>query len=199
MAGIAIGVNNFYYGIVETDTEKEWKVKDVKRIRFLNEISVEPEQDVVKAFGDNQTAAKATNNGDISLSTTFVSIPQKDKAILAGAKYEDGMVKFNKDDIPPEVAVVFERTNHDGSSEWLGFFKGTFTRPSEGGKTKEESLEFQDASVEGTFIPRIHDGGTHLMTVDKKDETANRDKLFQALFGVDYAGVTEASTDAESV
>lgn len=197
MAGIAIGVNNFYYGLVDKDTEKEWTVKDVKRIRFLNEISVEPEQDVAKAYGDNQTAAKATNNGDITLSTTFVSVPLEDKAILSGAKYEDGLVRYNKDDIPPEVAVIFERTNHDGSSEWLGFFKGTFTRPTENGKTKEEGIDFQNAEVEGTFIPRLRDGDTHVIVSDGKGETTNRDKLFQELFGVAYEDVSTSSDSTE--
>ena len=199
MAGIAIGVNNFYYGIVETDTEKDWSVKDVKRVRFLNEISVEPEQEVAKAFGDNQTAAKATNNGDITVSTTFVSIPLEDKAVLTGSKVEDGVVRFNKDDIPPEVAVVFERTNHDGSSEWLGFYKGTFTRPTENGKTKEEGIDFQNAEVEGTFIPRIRDGDTHIMAVDNKGETTNRDKVFTELFGGTFEDITTPAQNEEDI
>ena len=197
MAGIPIGVTNFYYGLVKADDTATWTVDQVKRIKFLNEITVESEQDVAKAFGDNQTAAKATFNGDITVSTTFVNIPAEDKAILSGARYEEGIVRFNKDDIPPEVAVVFERTLHDGSSEWLGLYKGTFTRPSENGKTKEEGIDFQNAEVEGTFIPRDKDGDTHILVTDDKGVTVNRDKLFTEMFGKTYDAIVNP-TDPEA-
>ena len=52
MAGIPIGVTNFYYGLVKADDTDTWTVDQVKRIKFLNEITVESEQDVAKAFGD---------------------------------------------------------------------------------------------------------------------------------------------------
>lgn len=183
MAGIAIGVDNFYYAEVLTDSAAGFTTGEIKRVKFLNEISIEPEQDTAKAYGDNQTAAMAVSNGDLEISTTFVTVPHEDRAVLAGATVEGGAVKYHKDDVPPDVAIVWERTNHDGSSEWFACYKGKFMRASIAGKTKEDSYEFQNAEMSGSFIPREADGFTHGSYYDEKGETTGRDKAFKDAFG----------------
>ncbi|QHW36850.1 hypothetical protein GZH82_05655 [Staphylococcus ursi] len=183
VSGIAIGVTNFYWAPIETDTDKEWEVKGGHRTRFLKEIEVDRPQETEEEYGDNIVAATAVSNGKLSVKTTFVSIPAEQKAFLAGAKKGEGGFKYGANDIPPDVAVVFERTNHDGSSEWVGLFKGKFTRPSLSGQTKQDKVEFQNDEVEGSFVDRLFDESSHVTGFDKKGEHKGRDYVFTETFG----------------
>ncbi|WP_340293602.1 major tail protein [Staphylococcus coagulans] len=186
VSGIAIGVTNFYWAPIETDTDKEWKVKSGHRTRFLKEISVDRPQETEEEYGDNIVAATAVSNGKLSVKTTFVSIPAEQKAFLSGAKKGKGGFKYGAKDIPPDVAVVFERTNHDGSSEWVGIFKGKFTRPDIGGQTKQDKIEFQNDEVEGSFVDRLFDESSHVTGFDKKGVTQGREYVFMETFGKSY-------------
>lgn len=183
VSGIAIGVTNFYWAPIESDTDKAWKVKSGHRTRFLKEIEVDRPQEVEEEYGDNMVAATAVSNGKLSVKTTFVSIPPEQKAFLAGAKKGANGFKYGANDIPPDVAVVFERTNHDGSSEWVGLFKGKFTRPNLSGQTKQDKVEFQNDEVEGSFVDRLFDESSHVTGFDKKGTTTGRDYVFTETFG----------------
>lgn len=183
VAGIAIGVTNFYWAPIQTDDGSKWEVKGGHRTRFLKEIEVDRPQETEEEYGDNIVAATAVSNGKLSVKTTFVSIPAEQKAFLAGAKKGEGGFKYGANDIPPDVAVVFERTNHDGSSEWVGLFKGKFTRPSLNGQTKQDKVEFQNDEVEGSFVDRLFDESSHVTGFDKKGEHKGRDYVFTETFG----------------
>ncbi|WP_233523710.1 major tail protein [Staphylococcus pseudintermedius] len=183
VSGIAIGVTNFYWAPIKTDDGSKWEVKGGHRTRFLKEIEVDRPQETEEEYGDNIVAATAVSNGKLSVKTTFVSIPSEQKAFLAGAKKGEGGFKYGANDIPPDVAVVFERTNHDGSSEWVGLFKGKFTRPSLNGQTKQDKVEFQNDEVEGSFVDRLFDESSHVTGFDKKGEHKGRDYVFTETFG----------------
>ncbi|PCF84597.1 major tail protein [Staphylococcus intermedius] len=186
VSGIAIGVTNFYWAPIKTDDGSKWEVKGGHRTRFLKEIEVDRPQETEEEYGDNIVAATAVSNGKLSVKTTFVSIPSEQKAFLAGAKKGEGGFKYGANDIPPDVAVVFERTNHDGSSEWVGLFKGKFTRPNLSGQTKQDKVEFQNDEVEGSFVDRLFDESSHVTGFDKKGEHKGRDYVFTETFGKTY-------------
>ncbi|EIL3010006.1 Ig-like domain-containing protein [Staphylococcus pseudintermedius] len=186
VAGIAIGVTNFYWAPIKTDDGEKFEVESGHRTRFLKEIEVDRPQEVEEEYGDNMVAATAVSNGKLSVKTTFVSIPSEQKAFLAGAKKGEGGFKYGANDIPPDVAVVFERTNHDGSSEWVGLFKGKFTRPNLSGQTKQDKVEFQNDEVEGSFVDRLFDESSHVTGFDKKGEHKGRDYVFTETFGKTY-------------
>ncbi len=169
VSGIAIGVSNFYYAPILKDTENEWETGAGTRIRFLKEIEVDRPQDTEEDYGDDMVAATAVSNGKLSVKTTFVTVPADDKAFLNGAKKGVGGYKYGAKDIPPDVAIVFERRNHDESSEWVGLFKGKFTRSSIKGQTKQDKVEFQNDDVEGNFIDRLFDESSHVTGYDKKE------------------------------
>lgn len=178
VSGIAIGVSNFYYAPILKDTENEWETGAGTRIRFLKEIEVDRPQDTEEDYGDDMVAATAVSNGKLSVKTTFVTVPADDKAFLNGAKKGVGGYKYGAKDIPPDVAIVFERRNHDESSEWVGLFKGKFTRSSIKGQTKQDKVEFQNDDVEGNFIDRLFDESSHVTGYDKKGSTTGRDYVF---------------------
>lgn len=177
----AINVNDFHYGILADDNT----VDSVERVRFLQEITVEAQQEIAKAFGDGEIAEMAVSNGPMTVSGQFHKVPQEDKEAIFGLKKVGGLSSYGSKSNPPYLAIVFTLENQDGGKEWYGLVKGKFTMPSVNGTTKEESIEFGNESVEGEFMSREIDGEPvmRLSGVDEAGETTVRDEIFQAVFG----------------
>jgi len=186
----ATGVDEFYYAVLgASDVAGE-----IERVKFLQNISVEMPQEVVRAYGDNTTAEMATSNGDVSVSSQFHKIPIEDKQTLLGWETVDGISATGSQDNPPYVAVVFAKTYEDGSREYVGLPKGMFTRPNVEGQTKEDGVEFSNETIEAQFMDRKVEGFAQeksvLFAYDEKGITTNRDALFQKIFGKGHPEAT---------
>lgn len=181
------GVDEFYYGELDsTDV-----VTDVpERVKFLQNITVEMPQEAVRAYGDNKTAEIAIAAGDITVNSTFHTLPIEDKARLLGLDQENGIYAHGSEDQPPYVAAVFAKTYEDGSKEWVGLTKGMFLRPNKTGQTKQAGVEFTGEEISAQFMDREVDGfdkeKSVLFARDEKGETTNRDALFNLIFGQDH-------------
>ena len=177
------GVDEFYYGEVGDATLAEY----IERVKFLQTINIEMPQDIVRAYGDNTTAEMAVSSGDVSVTASFHKIPIEDKEKLLGWETVNGLTASGSNDTSPYVAVIFAKTFEDGSKEYVGLPKGIFTRPGITGQTKSDGVEFSSEEIAAQFMDREVDGFDEEKSVifayDAKDETVNRDALFQAVFG----------------
>ncbi|TDL35685.1 phage tail protein [Macrococcoides bohemicum] len=191
------GVDEFYYGVLNTENEETIVGTAPERIKFLQEISVSQEQSIEKAYGDNRVAEIATSNGTVEVESQFHKLPVEDRVVLFGLeKLENGLYAYGNTDNPPYVGVVFAKTHEDGSKEWVGLPKGKFTKPEQSNQTKEDSVEFSSDSMTAEFMDRKVQGFTEEKSVifgrDEKGSTAARDAIFMAVFGVGYPTQTEA-------
>lgn len=188
----ATGVDEFYYGVID---ETSNKATEVERVKYLQNITVEMEQEVVRAYGDNTVAELAVSSGDVEVSSQFHTIPLEDKQTLLGFETQGGITATGSTDVTPYVAVIFAKTFEDGSREYVGLPKGLFTRPSIEGETKEDGVEFSSEEMSASFMDRevtgFDDDKSVLFAKDEKGETTNRDALFMAVFGLAHpeAGV----------
>lgn len=186
------GVDEFYYGVIDESTNI---AEEIERVKYLQNITVEMAQEVVKAYGDNRVAELATSSGEISVSSQFHTIPIEDKQVLLGMEKSNGLTAIGSTDVTPYVAVVFAKTFEDGTKEYVGLPKGLFTRPSIEGVTKEDSVEFSSEEMEAEFMDRKVEGFDEDKSVifarDEKGETENRDALFLAIFGVEHPDAEE--------
>lgn len=183
----AINVNDFHYAVLD---DNNTVTGEIERVKFLQEITVEAQQEIVKAFGDGEVAEMATSNGSMTVSGQFHKIPEEDKSALFGLNKVGTLDAYGPDSNPPYVAVVFTIENQDGGKSWYGLAKGKFTMPSVTGSTKEDSIEFGNETVEGEFMSREIEG-TRVMRLrgtDAAGETTVRDEIFQAVFGKPYPG-----------
>lgn len=180
------GVDEFYYGEVGDGIT----AAAIERVKFLQTISVEMPQEIVRAYGDNKTAEMAVSSGDISVTSAFHKIPIEDKQKLLGLETVTGLTAMGSEDHPPYVAVVFAKTYEDGSREYVGLPKGIFTRPNISGQTKQGSTTFSTEEISAQFMDREVTGFTKEKSVifayDEKGATTNRDALFQKIFGLAY-------------
>ena len=186
------GLTEFYYMVhgesgVEVVTEPE-------RIKYLQEISVSKEQDIEKAYGDNQVAEMAVANGTIEVEAGFHKLPLEDRVKLFGLEEsEEGIVAVGND-TPPYVAVMFAKTMEDGSREYVGLPKGLFTFPELEGKTKEDGVEFSSDSSKAEFmqakVAGFEEEKAMLLGHDKKGSTVAKDAIMKAVFNIEPETVT---------
>jgi len=185
------GVDEFFYAVLD-ESGASIVVSEPERVKFLQTITVEMPQEIVRAYGDNTTAEMAVSSGNISVTSAFHKIPLEDKKVLLGWEEADGVVATGSNDNPPYVAVVFAKTYEDGSREYVGLPKGMFTRPNITGNTKGETTEFSNEEIVAQFMDRDVDGFSSpksvLFAYDAKGETTNRDALFMKVFGKPYPG-----------
>lgn len=183
----ATGVDEFYYGEVN---EEDNTVDKIYRVKYLQDIEVEMEQDIERAYGDNKTAEMAVSSGEITVTSQFHTIPLEDKKNLLGLEEDDGVVSMGSEDNPPYVAVVFAKTYGDGSRQYVGLPQGIFTRPTIEGETKEDETEFSSEEIEAQFMDRKVEGFSKdksaLFAHDEDGENEKSKKLFEMIFGEDY-------------
>ncbi|GMQ73515.1 major tail protein [Tetragenococcus halophilus] len=178
------GLDEFYYQTEGSDVNA---VTDPERIKYLKEISVSKDQEIEKAYGDNQVAEMAVTNGTVEVEAGFHKLPLPDRVKLFGLEEdEDGLVAVGND-TPPYTAVMFAKTMEDGSREYVGLPKGMFTFPEDEGNTKEDSVEFGSSSATAEFMEDDIEGfdepKTMLLGHDEKGSTKSRDAIWAAIFG----------------
>ena len=177
------GLTEFYYKVHGEDVQK---VTDPERIKYLQEISVSKDQDIEKAYGDNQVAEMAVANGTIEVEAGFHKLPLEDRVALFGLeKSEDGIVSVGND-TPPYVAVMFAKTMEDGSREYVGLPKGLFTFPELEGNTKEDGVEFSSDSTTAEFmqapVKGFEEEKAMLLGHDAKGTSVMKDAIWSAIF-----------------
>lgn len=185
----SINVSGFYYSPLD-ETGAGVTTGTPKRVEFLQEITVEPTQEITKAYGDGKIAEMAVSNGPVNVSSQFHRVPIEDKKVLFGLGDLNGLVTYGPNTTPPYVAIAFYREFSDGSKEWMGLPKGMFTIPSTTGSSKGESVEFSSEEVTAEFMSREVEGApeelSYLLGKDDKATTTQRDALFQAVFGQNH-------------
>lgn len=184
------GVDKFYYGVLEDDGIKIVETSP-ERVKFLQEITVTPSQELIKAYGDNKIAEMATSNGPVEVSGAFHKLPSEDKQKILGLESsEDGLYGYGGTDDSPYVASVFAKTHEDGSIEWVGLPKGKFIKTENTGTSKQDSVEFGNDPISAEFMDRQVPGFAEEKSVifgyDEKGSTTDRDAMFQAVFGTTY-------------
>src|SRR5690625_3990311 len=152
------GVDEFYYNELDEDTNLAQQDQPLERVRFLQTITVDMPQEIVRAYGDNTTAEMAVSSGDIEVTSGFHKIPLEDKQRLLGWEQVDGLYGTGSEDNPPYVAVIFAKTFEDGSREYVGLLKGKFSRPTLEGNTKEDTVEFSSEEIAAQFMDREVEG-----------------------------------------
>ncbi|MGW9905540.1 phi13 family phage major tail protein [Staphylococcus cohnii] len=193
------GLTEFYYKVHGEDVQQ---VTDPERIKYLQEISVSKDQNIEKAYGDNQVAEMAVANGTIEVEAGFHKLPLEDRVALFGLeKSENGIVSVGND-TPPYVAVMFAKTMEDGSREYVGLPKGLFTFPELEGNTKEDGVEFSSDSTTAEFmqapVKGFEEEKSMLLGHDAKGTSVMKDAIWEAIFGEGKAPENDTTGDQGS-
>lgn len=178
-----VGVDNFYYAVINSDTDESTEYGEMVRLPFLQDISIETEQEVSKAFGDNRVAEMAVSTGVTTVEFQFHALPLEDRVALLGLESGEGGVIVQRSQVnPPYVGIMLEKTKADGTTEIVGLTKGMFTLPSDEASTKEDSLEFGSDTISGEFSARMSDDVTQLFAQIGEDDKEKREEVIDRIF-----------------
>lgn len=177
-----VGIDKLYYAILDEDTEAGATYQEKVRLPYVQNVSIEPEQEIAKAYGDNTVAEMAVSTGVTTVEFQFHTIPLEDRVALLGLEDEDGMIIQKSQVQPPYVAMVLEKTKADGSAELVGLTKGMFTLPPTDASTKEDTLEFGNDTISGEFSARSYDDVSQVFIHVDKDDTEKREKFMSKVF-----------------
>ncbi len=146
-----VGVSNLCYAIVKQDDDAKLVYEELKKIAGTIELNVSNSGDTSTLYADNGAFESANALGDIKVDITISELPVADYCTLIGHKIVNGIVVNHVDDVPPDVALGFERVNSKGKRTRTWLLKGSFSEPDDKNKTKEEKVNFNTESISGTF------------------------------------------------
>lgn len=179
-----VGITGFLYAKLKKDTTDGFEYGEIVRVPYAQNVSIESEQEIAKAYGDNTVAEMAVSTGVTTAGFQFHTIPLEDRIELLGLENDDDGLIVQKSQVnPPYVAVALEKTKADGTSELVGLTKGMFTLPSDEAETKEDTLEFGSDEIEGEFSARVHDDVAQIFAHIGKDDKEKRDAFMKKVFG----------------
>lgn len=184
------GLSNLKYARMTTeDTATTAAVYETPQdLPGINTVSVTPDTETVRLFGDNQTIATKSKHKSTGITLNIAKLAPKDRAALLGHQYnsDTNVVSVTKNDTPPYVALMYQvDTEEDNKKELHVFYKGKFTPAQEDTNTEGESLEFGLHNLEGEFIHRLNDGKMEdIRTIDtSSSDTATIKTAFFASVG----------------
>lgn len=160
MAGsFKIGMKNLKYAIITENAGVEtWGTPKTLAPAISGKIT--PSVNAATAFADDQAAALASALAGVELELVIGLLSSTALVDLLGATKDGttGVVKFNKNDVAPYVALLFESALDGGVTYYYAFLKGQFVLPEDEHNTKEDSVTFNGQTIKGTFIPCLKNG-----------------------------------------
>jgi phi13 family phage major tail protein len=159
MAGVKIGVKNFHYAKLTSDSESGVKYESPVKVPGLVTININPNPSVETLFADDAPFETAATTGQITAEISLADLPLDVQADLLGHTLDaNGQLKVKADDTPPYVAIGFESLKSNGSKRYVWLVKGKFSEPEDNNETKGDSINFQSATITASFVSREYDG-----------------------------------------
>lgn len=187
------GVDEFIYKVLGTD---EVSQSNPERIKYLQEIEVEREESIERAYGDNVTAELAKAAGSTTLTASFHKLPIEDKKNLFSLKENNGAYFVGNNGMN-YIACMFAQTTESGGKQYVGLFKGVFKMPSLKGQTKEDKPEFSSEESEAEFMEVAVDGiegmQSFVLAYDEQGSTKGRDYVYELVFGQPHPDATPST------
>ena len=186
MSKKATGILNAHYAIYDP-INKVYKTP--KAIKDLETLSITETYAEGSNYADNLRNIYIKELVGADLSLTFSSISRAIEAELTGQKFEKGEVAYSTNVTAPQVALLFEKTYSDGSTDRIVYYNCKLSKDNENGETKTDSFNFVEDTLSGQAIPM---SGTV-----KSKETTGKDVDLNGILKYVIASDGFTSNDAE--
>lgn len=118
-------------------------------------VSIQPEIETAKLYGDNMLLASHTRNKGTTLTVGLARLPLEIRALLFGHEYNNGKMIVGSEDKAPYFAVMFDADTDDGKRMFIKYYKVKFAESQQDIETIGENYDYQTFSIEGTCAERI--------------------------------------------
>ena len=148
MPKILIGLDNFYYSLLSTDTTAGVTYQAPVALKGAVSVSVNMNSEVTTIFADDGPFDTAESMGQIELDITIVDCSQEDYAALMGHTIVAGVLNESVSDQPPDLAFGFRALRSNSAYSYIWLLKGKFSKPEIKHETKSDKLVFQTLKCE---------------------------------------------------
>lgn len=150
MSKKATGILNAHYAVYDPTTKVYGKPTAIKDLESLSITETYAEG---SNYADNLRNIYIKELVGADLSLTFSSISRAIEAELTGQKFEKGEVAYSTNVTAPQVALLFEKTYSDGSTDRIVYYNCKLSKDNENGETKTDSFNFVEDTLSGQAIP----------------------------------------------
>lgn len=187
MSKKATGILNAHYAVYDPAKQA---YKAPKAIKDLETLSITESYAEGSNYADNLRNIYIKELVGADLSLTFSNISREIEAELTGQTFDKGELEYKTSAVAPQIALLFEKTYSDGTSDRIVYYNCKLSKDNENGETKTDSFNFVEDTLSGQAIPM---SGTV-----KTKENAGTDVTLDGVlkYVMDSAGAT-ATTNTE--
>ena len=150
MSKKATGILNAYYAVYDPAKKVYGTPKPIKDLESLSITETYAEG---SNYADNLRNIYLKELVGADLSLTFSSISREIEAEITGQKYLKGEVAYSTNANAPQIALLFEKTYSDGSTDRIVYYNCKLSKDNENGETKTDSFNFVEDTLSGQAIP----------------------------------------------
>ena len=150
MSKKATGISNAHYAVFDT-TKNIFEVP--QPIKDLETLSITERYAEGSNYADNLRNIYIKELVGADLSLTFSNISRKIEAALTGQTFDKGELEYKTSAVAPQVALLFEKTYSDGSTDRIVYYNCKLSKDNENGETKADSFNFVEDTLSGQAIP----------------------------------------------
>lgn len=119
-------------------------------------------------YSDDVIEEVLSSVSSVTFEVEVSNLSIKERAALLGQNTSGAMANGNKDDISPEVAVMFRSKKTDGTFRYVCLPKCKFSVPSESYATEADSVTAQTMTLTCEAMPLMYNGN-YKITLDEND------------------------------
>lgn len=150
MSKKATGISNAHYAVFDT-TKNIFEVP--QPIKDLETLSITETYAEGSNYADNLRNIYIKELVGADLSLTFSNISRAIEAKLTGQTYTAGELEYKTSAVAPQIALLFEKTYSDGSTDRIVYYNCKLSKDNENGETKTDSFNFVEDTLSGQAIP----------------------------------------------
>ena len=150
MSKKATGISNAHYAVFDTTKNI---FKDPKPIKDLETLSITESYAEGSNYADNLRNIYIKELVGADLSLTFSNISREIEAELTGQTYATGELEYKTSAVAPQIALLFEKTYSDGTTDRIVYYNCKLSKDNENGETKTDSFNFVEDTLSGQAIP----------------------------------------------
>lgn len=150
MSKKATGILNAHYAVYDP-AKKVYKTPTA--IKDLESLSITETYAEGSNYADNLRNIYVKEMVGADLSLTFSSISRAIEAELTGQVFDKCEVAYSTNVTAPQVALLFEKTYSDGSTDRIVYYNCKLSKDNENGETKGDSFNFVEDTLSGQAIP----------------------------------------------
>lgn len=159
MSGVNIGLKNLHIATLTSDDNTGAVYATPEKMAKAVGATVTPNVSNNTFYADDGPSETNSSLGQINVSIGVDQLPKAMQATLLGHSVNsEGVLIKKSDDQAPYIALGFESMTSTGEVEYVWLYKGKFQLNERSYTTKGESIEYQNPTLNATFVKRDFDG-----------------------------------------